>query len=69
MKRKSGRVNFQKDRENTLRSLSNNDGDVNKNDKKSTGLDSQNNNFPRSSRFFCTFLKLYRHCKLRRENA
>ena len=43
-----------------LGSLSNDDGDVNENGKKAIGLDKQNNNFARASRFFCTFL--CRHC-------
>ena len=33
-------------------SLSNDDGDGNKNGKKAIGLDRQNNNFARASRFF-----------------
>ena len=36
----------------TLGSLSNDDGDGNENGKKATGLDKQNNNFARASRFF-----------------
>ena len=44
----------------SLGSLSNNDGDVNKNDKKEIGLDWQNNNFECASRFFV---------QLRGENA
>ena len=40
-----------------LGSLSNDDGDGNENDKKKAlGLDKENNNFTRASRFFCTFL-------------
>ena len=35
---------------------SNDDGDGNENGKKAIGLDWQNNNFARASRFFCTFL-------------
>ena len=41
-------------------SLRNDDGDVNENGKKAIGLDWQDNNFARVSRFFCTFL--CRHC-------
>ena len=35
--------------------LSSNDGDSNENGKKATGLDRQNNNFVRASRFFVHF--------------
>ena len=42
-----------------LGSLSNDDGDVNENGKKAIGLDEQNNNFARATRF--TFL--CRHCR------
>ena len=38
------------------RSLSNDDGDGNENGKKAIGLDKQNNNFARASRFFVYFL-------------
>ena len=48
-------------------SLSNNDGDVNENGKKAIGLDEQNNNFARASRFFVHFLAVA--ARLRRENA
>ena len=41
-----------------LGSLSNKDGDVNENGKKATGLDWQNNNFARASRFFGHFIRL-----------
>ena len=41
-----------------LGSLSNNDGDGNKNGKKAIGLDWRNNNFARASRFFVHFLAL-----------
>ena len=44
-------------------SLRNDDGDVNENGKKAIGLDWQNNNFARASRFFCTFLHDY-HVKM-----
>ena len=37
-------------------SLSNDDGDGNENGKKAIGLDWQNNNFARASRFFVYFL-------------
>ena len=43
-----------------IRSLCNDDGDLNENGKKAIGLDWQDNNFARVSRFFCTFL--CRHC-------
>ena len=36
--------------------LSNDDGDGNENGKKAIGLDRQNNNFARASRFFVHFL-------------
>ena len=39
-------------------SLSNDDGDVNKNVTKATGLDWQNNNFARASRFYVHFFSL-----------
>ena len=38
-----------------MRSLSNYDGDVNENGKKSMDLDKQNNNFAGASRFFVRF--------------
>ena len=40
----------------TIGSLRNDDDDGNENGKKAIGLDKQNNNFARASRFFCTFL-------------
>ena len=40
----------------TIGSLSNDDANGNENVKKAIGLDWQNNNFARASRFFCTFL-------------
>ena len=39
----------------TIGSLSNDDSGGNENDKKATGLDIQNNNFARASRFFAYF--------------
>ena len=48
-----------------LGSLSNDDGDVNENGKKAIGLDEQNNNFARATRF--TFL--CRHCTTTTWNA
>ena len=42
--------------ETSIGSLNNYDGDVNESGKKPVGLDWQNNNFARASRFFCTFL-------------
>ena len=41
-----------------LGSLSNNDGDGNENGKKAIGLDWQNNNVARASRFFGHFIRL-----------
>ena len=48
-----------------LGSLSNDDGDVNENGKKAIGLDWQNNNFARASRFFVHFFVVT--ARLRRE--
>ena len=48
-------------------SLSKDDGDVNENGKKAIGLDLQNNNFARASRFFVYFFAVT--ARLRRENA
>ena len=48
-------------------SLSNDDGDVNENGKKAIGLDWQNNNFARASRFFVHFFAAT--ARLRRENV
>ena len=48
-----------------LGSLSNDDGDVNENGKKAIGLDKQNNNFARASRFFVHFFVVT--ARLRRE--
>ena len=47
--------------------LSNDDGDANENCKKAIGLDWQNNNFARASRFFVHFVGVI--ARLRRENA
>ena len=49
-----------------LGSLSNDDEDVNENSKKAKGLDWQNNNFARASRFFVHFFAV---TALRRKNA
>ena len=51
----------------TLGSLSNDDGDGNENGKKAIGLDWQNNNFARASRFFVHFLAVV--ARLQRESA
>ena len=48
-------------------SLSNDDGDVNENGIKATGLDWKNNNFARALRFFVHFFVV--SARLRRENA
>ena len=48
-------------------SLSNDDGDVNENANKAIGLDWQNNNFARASRFFVHVLAVT--ARLRPENA
>ena len=45
----------------SLGSLGNDEGDVNKNVTKATGLDWQNNNFARATRFFVHF-SVCRHC-------
>ena len=50
-----------------LRSLSNDDGDVNEHVKKAIGLDRQKNNFARASRFFVHFFAVV--ARLPRENA
>ena len=47
--------------------ISSDDGDGNENDKKATGLDQQNDNFARASRFFVHFFAV--SARLRRENA
>ena len=47
--------------------LSNDDGDVNENGKKAKGLDWQNKNFARASRFFVNFFAVT--AWLRREHA
>ena len=47
--------------------LRNNDGDGNENGKKAIGLDTQNNNFARASRFFVHFSAVV--ARLQRENA
>ena len=51
----------------SLGSLSNDDGDVNENANKAIGLDWQNNNFARASRFFVHVLAVT--ARLRPENA
>ena len=52
----------------SLGSFSNDDGDVNANDKKAIGLDWPNNNFARASRFF--FVHFFAvTARLRRENS
>ena len=50
-----------------LGNLSNDDVDVNENGKKAIGLDWQNNNFARASRFFVHFFAV--SARLRRETA
>ena len=50
-----------------LGSLSNDDGDGNEDGKKAIGLDWQNNNSARASRFFVHFFAVV--ARLRRENA
>ena len=51
----------------SLGSFSNDDGDVNANDKKTIGLDWPNNNFARASRFFFAHFFAVT-ARLRREN-
>ena len=51
----------------TLRSLRNDDEDGNENGKKATGLDKQNNNFARTSRFLVHFSAVV--ARLQRETA
>ena len=48
-------------------SLSNNDGDGNEDGKKAVGLDQQNDNFARASRFFAHFSAVA--ARLQRESA
>ena len=54
-------------REEMVKSLSNDDGDGNENGKKTIGLDRQNNNFARASRFFVHFFAVV--ARLQRESA
>ena len=51
----------------TLRSLRNDDEDGNENGKKATGLDKQNNNFARTSRYLVLFSAVV--ARLQRETA
>ena len=51
----------------TLGSLNNDDGDGNENGKKAIGLDKQNINFARASRFFVHFFAVA--ARLQRESA
>ena len=51
----------------TKGSLSNDDGDVNENSKKTIALNWQNNNFARTSHFFVLFFAVV--ARLRRETA
>ena len=51
----------------TIESLSNDDSDGNENGKKAKGLDWQNNNFARASRFFVHFFAVA--ARLQRESA
>jgi len=51
----------------TLGSLTNDDGDGNENGTKAIGLDWQNNNFARASRFFAHFFAVT--ARLRRETC
>ena len=59
--------NTQRDCYQSLGSLSNDDGEVNENGKKTAGLDWQNNNFARASSFFVHFFAVT--ARLGRENA
>ena len=59
--------NTQRDSCQSLGSLSKDDGEVNKNGKKTVGLDWQNNNFARASSFFVHFFAVT--ARLGRENA
>ena len=49
--------------------LNSDEGDGNENGKKAIGLDWQNNNFARASRFFVHFLAFVALLQLRRNNA
>ena len=51
----------------TLGSLNNDDGDGNENGKKGIGLDKENNNFARASRFFVHFFAVV--ARLQRETV
>ena len=51
----------------TTETMSNDDGDGNENGKKAKGLDWQNNNFARASRFFVHFFAVA--ARLQRESA
>ena len=51
----------------TIETMSNDDGDGNENGKKAKGLDWQNNNFARASRFFVHFFAVT--ARLQRESA
>ena len=51
----------------SIRELMHDDGDGNENGKKAIGLDKQNNNFARASRFFAHFFAVV--ARLRRETA
>ena len=59
--------NTQRDSHQSLGSLSNDDGEVNENGKKTVGLDWQNNNFAHPSSFFAHFFAVT--ARLGRENA
>ena len=52
-----------------LGSLSDDDGDGNENGNKAIGLDWQNNNFARASRFFVHFFAVVDVERLQRESA
>ena len=59
---------FSQKREEIIKgSLRNDDGDDNENGKKAVGLDKQNNNFARATRFFVHFSAVV--ARLRRESA
>ena len=52
-----------------IRSLCNDDGDLNENGKKAIGLDWQDNNFAHASCFFCTFLPSLHDYDVKRPNS
>ena len=65
--RENAQIEIRYENEKILGSLRNDDGDGNENGKKAIGLEKQNNNFARSSRFFVHFSAVV--ARLQREPA